>query len=112
MIAVYVKPETLTVEQYNKARKGLDDSGANLDGRKHHSCFGEDGQLMVFEIWDFQESYDAFGKFLMPTQEVGIVPSSQDIMEVVNLRSDGSSISEVPIFTVPHSSAVRDTANG
>ena len=27
MIAVYVKPETLTVEQYNKARKGLDASG-------------------------------------------------------------------------------------
>ena len=49
MIAVYVKPETLTVEQYNKARKGLDASGANMEGRKHHSCFGEDGQLMVFE---------------------------------------------------------------
>ena len=30
MIAVYVKPETLTVEQYNKARKGLDASGANM----------------------------------------------------------------------------------
>ena len=51
MIAVYVKPETLTVEQYDKARKGLAASGANLEGRKHHSCFGEDGQLMVFEIW-------------------------------------------------------------
>jgi hypothetical protein len=87
VIAVYVKPETLTLEQYNKARKGLDDSGANLEGRKHHSCFGEDGQLMVFEIWDSKESYDAFGKFLMPVlQEVGIVPSSQDIMEVVNLE--------------------------
>ena len=31
---------------------------------------------MVFEIWDAKESYDAFGKFLMPVlQEVGIVPS-------------------------------------
>jgi hypothetical protein len=87
VIAVYVRPESLTVEQYNKARKGLDASGANVEGRKHHSCFGEDGQLMVFEIWDSQESYDAFGKFLMPVlQEVGIVPSSQDIMEVVHLE--------------------------
>jgi hypothetical protein len=87
VIAVYVKPEALTVEQYNKARKGLDASGANMEGRKHHSCFGEDGQLMVFEIWDSKESYDAFGTFLMPVlQEVGIVPSSQDIMEVENLE--------------------------
>ena len=87
MIAVYVKPEKLTVEQYNKASKSLDDSGANIEGRKHHSCFGEDGQLAVFEIWDSQESYDAFGKFLMPIlQEVGIVPSSMDIMEVVNVE--------------------------
>ena len=87
MIAVYVKPETLSVEQYNKARKGLDASGANMEGRKHHSCFGEDGQLMVFEIWDSQESYDAFSKFLIPIlQEIGIVPSTQDIMQVVNLE--------------------------
>ena len=87
MIAVYVKPETLTVEQYSKARKGLEGSGANMAGRKHHSCFGEDGQLAVFEIWDSQQSYDAFAKFLMPIlQDVGIVPSSKDIMEVVNLE--------------------------
>ena len=87
MIAVYVKPEALTIDQYNKARKGLDASGADMTGRKHHSCFGEDGQLMVFEIWDSQENYDAFGKFLMPVlQEVGIVPSSQDIMQVANLE--------------------------
>jgi hypothetical protein len=87
VIAVYVKPESLTLEQYNKARKGLEASGANIDGRKHHSCFGEDGQLMVFEIWDSQKNYDAFGKFLMPVlQDVGIVPSTQDIMQVANLE--------------------------
>jgi hypothetical protein len=87
VIAVYVKPEALTIDQYNKARKGLDASGADVTGRKHHSCFGDDGQLMVFEIWDSQENYDAFGKFLMPVlQEVGIVPSSQDIMKVANLE--------------------------
>jgi len=87
VIAVYVKPETLTIEQYNKAREGLDASGANMAGRKHHSCFGEDRQLMVFEIWDSQENYDAFGKFLMPVlKEVGIVPSTQDIMQVANLE--------------------------
>jgi hypothetical protein len=87
VIAVYVKPEALTIDQYNDARKGLDASGADMTGRKHHSCFGEDGQLMVFEIWDSQENYEDFGKFLMPVlQEVGIVPSTQDIMHVENIE--------------------------
>jgi hypothetical protein len=87
VIAVCVKPETLTVEQYKKARKGSGASGANMDGRKHHSCFGEDGQLMVLEIWESEERYNAFGQFLMPVlQEAGTVPSSQGVMEVVNLE--------------------------
>jgi hypothetical protein len=87
MIAVYARPEALTIEQYNQARKGLEASGADMTGRKHHSCFGEEGQLMVFEIWDSQENYDAFAKFLMPVlEEVGIVPSAMDIMRVANLE--------------------------
>ncbi|MGA8371003.1 MAG: hypothetical protein WB765_12805 [Acidimicrobiales bacterium] len=89
MIAVYVRPEGLTAAQYNKARKGLDDSGASHDGRKHHSCFGEDGQLAVYEIWESEEKYEAFTKFLLPVlQEVGvnIEAGQQDIVPVVNLE--------------------------
>jgi hypothetical protein len=86
MIAVYVRPESLTAEQYNKAREGLDASGANLDGRMHHSCFGEDGQLAVYEIWESGEKYEAFTKYLIPVlQEVGINASPPEIMPVVNL---------------------------
>jgi hypothetical protein len=87
MIATYVKPESLTIEQYNKAREGLVTAKANVDGRKHHSCFGEDGNLMVFEIWDTQEQYESFvEKYLRPVlAEVGIKPAQRDIMQVVNL---------------------------
>jgi hypothetical protein len=86
VIAVYVRPESLTTEQYNKARKGLDKSGANLDGRMHHSCFGVDGQLAVYEVWESEEKYEAFTKFLLPVlQEVGIKASPPDIVPVVNL---------------------------
>jgi hypothetical protein len=86
MIAVYVMPESLTAEQYNKAREALDATDASFEEREHHSCFGEEGKLAVFEIWDSQEAYDAFTKFLIPVlQEIGIKPKSQDIMQVVNL---------------------------
>ena len=87
MIAVYVQPESLTFEQYKKAREGLDASGANVEARKHHSCFGEDGQLMVFEIWESREAYDAFTAYLVPVlQEMGITPKNIDFMQVVNLE--------------------------
>jgi hypothetical protein len=87
MIAVYVQPESLTVEQYNKARAGLEASAANVEARKHHSCFGDDGQLMVFEIWDSKEAYEAFTEYLRPVlQEIGIVPKNIDFMQVVNLE--------------------------
>ena len=85
MIAVYVRPESLTIEQYNKARAGL--SKANIDGRKHHSCFGEDGQLAVYEIWESQEAYEAFAQFLVPVlQEAGIVAPPPSIVPLVNLE--------------------------
>ena len=87
MIAVYVKPETMTAEQYNKAREALQATDSSIEGRRHHSCFGEDGQLSVFEIWESQEAYDAFVPFLVPVlQSLGIVPSARDIMNVVNLE--------------------------
>ena len=87
MIAVYVQPESLTVEQYHKARAGLEASGANVEARKHHSCFGEDGQLMVFEIWESREAYEAFAVYLGPIlQKIGIVPKSIDFMPVINLE--------------------------
>jgi hypothetical protein len=86
MIAVYVSPESLTVEQYNKARAGLEASKANMDGRKHHSCFGEDGKLAVYEIWESQDQYEAFAQFLLPVlQEAGIVAPPPSIMPLVNL---------------------------
>ena len=47
MIAVYVMPESLTKEQYNKAREALAATDANFDGRKHHSCIGEEGKLVL-----------------------------------------------------------------
>ena len=40
---------------------------------KLHSCFGEDGQLQVFDVWESQEAFDDFLKYLGPVmEELGI----------------------------------------
>ena len=87
MIAVYVSPEAMTIEQYNTVHERLEASGAPEKGRTHHSCFGEDGHLMVFDIWDSHESYDAFATHLLPVlAELGITSARPpDIMPVVNV---------------------------
>lgn len=86
MIAVYVHPESMTVAQYNKVHERLQASGAPEQGRKHHSCFGEDGHLMVFDIWERQEDFEAFAQHLGPIlEEEGIKGRPPDILPVVNL---------------------------
>jgi hypothetical protein len=47
MIAVFVNPEALTIEKYNKVHERLQASGAPETGRKHHSCFGEGYHVRV-----------------------------------------------------------------
>ena len=87
MIAVYVSPESMTVEQYNKVHERLQAAGTPEKGRKHHSCFGEDGHLMVFDIWESQDAYDAFAKDLPSILEAEGIKMNRppDIMPVVNL---------------------------
>ena len=41
MIAVFVNPEAMTVDQYNKMNERPQASGAPETERKHHSCFGD-----------------------------------------------------------------------
>jgi hypothetical protein len=85
MIAVYVSPESMTVEQYHKVHERLTATGAPQAGRKHHSCFGEDGHLMVFDIWETEEQYQAFAAHLLPILQAEGITSSRppDIMAVV-----------------------------
>jgi hypothetical protein len=91
MISVYVKPHSLTIEQYDKVRTGLEVSGANTSSRNHHSCFGDNGRLAVFEIWDSSEDYQAFSEFLLPLlveADIPLVPPV--IRSVVNLDQQRS----------------------
>jgi hypothetical protein len=73
MIAVYIVTKNLTVEKHTKGRERLRESGAPEGAMKVHSCFGEDGQLQVFDVWETQEAFDEFLKYLGPVmQELGI----------------------------------------
>jgi hypothetical protein len=86
-IAVYFHPKSLSTAQYDEAIKEVDAAGAEHPaGRVHHSCFGPDGDLMVYELWESQQAFEDYGKVLMPIlHRTGIDPGTPDVMPVHNL---------------------------
>jgi hypothetical protein len=86
-IATYFRPKSLRAEQYDEAIKELEAAGAaNPAGRIHHSCFGADGDLMVYEVWESWQAFEAYGPVLMPILlKTGIDPGTPDVMPIHNL---------------------------
>lgn len=75
-IAAYFQPKAMTYDQYLEIHRRLEAAGVGLgnqDGRLHHSCFGDDGSLAVYDIWESPEQFEAFGAKLQPIlAEMGV----------------------------------------
>ena len=86
-IAVYFHPESFTAAQYDECIKKLEAAGAGKPrGRLHHSTFVSPDALMVYDVWESQETFDAFGQTLMPIlSTMQVDPGQPDIMPVHNL---------------------------
>ena len=87
-IAIYVHPKGMTQQQYEEARRRLEEAGqGDPRGRLHHSCFGEDGGLMVYDVWESQEQWDAFGQALAPiATDIGVEMGEPMVMPIINLQ--------------------------
>jgi hypothetical protein len=87
MIGIYIVTKNMTIEQHTKGRDRLREAGAPETAMKLHSCFGEDGELQVFDIWDSQEAFDEFLTYLGPVmEELGIeLAQPPTIMPIVDL---------------------------
>ena len=86
-IAMYFQPQAMSAAQYDEVIKRLDAAGhSKPKGRRHHCAFGPDDHLMVYDIWDSQEDFEAFGQILMPLlAEAGLESGQPDIMPVHNI---------------------------
>ena len=86
-IAVYFHPESFTSVQYDECIKKLEAAGAGKpNGRLHHSTFGSPESLMVYDVWESQETFDAFGQTLMPIlSALQVDIGNPDVMPVHNV---------------------------
>ena len=66
-LAFYFAHEGFTPEKYAQALSKLEAAGAGAPkGRTQHIALESDGAIQVFDIWESQADFDAFGAVLMP----------------------------------------------
>ena len=88
-IVVRFNPVNVTRQKYNEVVRRLEQAGQWPDppGLELHVLFGSEEDLRVSEIWDSQESLQAFGEKVFPImEEIGIeLAGEPEIFEVHNL---------------------------
>ena len=86
-IGIYFAPTAMTPEKYDEVMRKLEATGQGAPkGRTYHAAFFEADGLHVFDVWDSQEDFDAFGAVLMPIlTEGGIDPGQPQVAQVHNV---------------------------
>lgn len=83
-IGIYFPVRKMTAEKYNAVNEALEAAGqANPPGRTFHCGFHAEDGIHVFDVWESEEKFAAFGEVLMPLLEAQDVhPGEPRIMPV------------------------------
>ena len=66
-LGFYFTPSGFTQERYDETLSKLEAAGAGApEGRSYHVALETNGEIQVFDIWESQEAFDAFGVTLLP----------------------------------------------
>ena len=66
-LGIYFMHGGFTPDKYADAIKQLETAGAGAPkGRSFHVALEANGEIHVFDIWESQEEFEAFGATLMP----------------------------------------------
>ena len=86
-LGLYFSPSSFTKERYDDTIKRLEAAGAGAPaGRLYHFAMEADGLIQVFDVWESQESFEAFGATLVPIMtELGADPGKPMIAPVHNI---------------------------
>lgn len=86
-LGLYFTPSSFTKAKYDDALRRLEAAGAGAPaGRLYHVALESDGLIQVFDVWDSQESFEAFGTTLIPIMsELGVEPGDPQVSPVHNI---------------------------
>jgi hypothetical protein len=83
-LIVQFTPRGMDDKKYAEVLRRLEAAGAGAPaGRLHHVCYGDKAALRVTDIYDTPQSFEAFGKTLVPIlAALGIDVGRPDVIEV------------------------------
>lgn len=86
-LGIYFAHVGFTPEKYRDVIKRLDEAGVGAPkGRTYHVALESDGAVQVFDIWESQEDFDAFGSTLVPIlKEQGVELQEPMVATVLNV---------------------------
>jgi len=86
-IGIYFANSKFPADKYSEALAKLEAAGAGApEGRTIHVALETDGQINVFDIWESQAAFDAFGATLMPILSgLGVDPGTPMVARVQNI---------------------------
>ncbi len=86
-LIVHFTPKGMDEKKYAEVLRRLDAAGAGTPrGRLHHVCYGDKPALRVTDVYDTGQSFDAFGRTLVPIlAELGIDVGQPEVIEVHNI---------------------------
>jgi hypothetical protein len=86
-LGIYFEHLGFTPEKYDDAIAQLEAAGAGRPkGRTYHVALESEGAVNIFDIWESQEEFDAFGATLVPIlTKLGVERSAPRVAKVYNV---------------------------
>jgi hypothetical protein len=86
-LGFYFTPAGFTPEKYDEVISQLAAAGAAAPaGRAYHIALESEGAIQVFDIWESQEAFEAFGATLLPIMSgLGVDPGAPMVAQVRNV---------------------------
>jgi hypothetical protein len=86
-LGFYFRASSFSPDNYDEAIRQLEAAGAGApEGRSHHVALLADGNIQVFDVWESQEAFEAFGATLMPILSgFGVDPGEPMVLPVHNV---------------------------
>jgi hypothetical protein len=86
-LGFYFTPGGFTPEKYDQTLARLEAAGAGSPpGRLYHAALESDGLIQVFDVWESQESFEAFGATLLPIMgDLGVDPGQPMVAPIHNI---------------------------
>ncbi len=86
-LSFYFTPTGFTPEIYDETLAKLEAAGAGSPpGRLYHVALESGGLIQVFDVWESQEAFEAFGATLVPIMTAaGIDPGEPMVAPVRNV---------------------------